>query len=172
MKLYLSTYKIEFERLTRNTYKFLKNDKYLKSIFSSIHEEKEANELIKKEMIKFTQIFLSQNIKREIEKQSIPINEKSSPISHNDERLKSINMKSSTIMKTSTMIYSQNQIEDKIQVQKPSGAKDNEKDYLYAYDATEFANFIGLPKHEIKSEDILNLILYCSFNLQINCKYI
>ena len=40
------------------------------------------------------------------------------------------------------------------------------------YDATTFASLLGLPKEELISDDILNLIMYCSFDLEINCKYL
>jgi hypothetical protein len=37
------------------------------------------------------------------------------------------------------------------------------------YDATSFASLLGLAKEELISDDIL---MYCSFDLEINCKYL
>lgn len=159
LKSYIISYKTEFERLTKNTHKFLKNDKFLTSISTNFKEDKDSlNELIRKEMVKFTEHFLTHNSKgKEVRNRN-----KSNTIlnSQTEEKMKS-SMKISQFMPNS-------HTEDKMKQSKMMIESDY--DSLFSYDASEFANLLGLPKNELTSEDILNLILYCSFDLQINCK--
>lgn len=158
LKSYIISYKTEFERLTKNTHKFLKNDKFLTSISTNFKEDKESlNDLIRKEMVKFTEHFLLHNSQG---KETRTRNKSNTMINSQTEEKMKASTKLSHLMLTS-------HTEEKM---KQSKMMEFDYDNLFTYDASEFANMLGLPKNELTSEDILNLILYCSFDLQINCK--
>ena len=135
-------YKTEFDRIIKNTHKFLKNEKTLKTIF--LNKEENINEIIKKEMIRFTEWFLN-NIKKDKQKSS-------SQIKYEDD----------------------NKLRERKSLSQSKIMQESRSDKIVEngnyYDASEFASLLGLSKVDLDSDDILNLILYCSFDLEINCK--
>lgn len=154
LKSYVLSYKTEFERLTKNSNKFLKENNTLKKIFSNCKNEN-FGEIMNKEMLRFTEWFLPNYNKKEYQitkslKSSFPMQ-----TSMNDERR--------TISKSGLITQSRNNMDSKQNIADPVYIAD-------MYDATPFASLLGLPNDILNSDEILNLILYCSFNLEINCK--
>lgn len=175
LKAYVLAYKQEFERLTKNTHKFLKNEKMLKTIFSN---SKEANikEVLKAEMLRFTEWYLNNNLKKDNDTPKNQIREtrmlSSTKMTESrlyKDRMNENPMKSSMSMSQNEAKFKENKNSDNRMTESRQFI-DRIMDIGSVYDATSFANLLGLPRDELKSEDILNLILYCSFDLEINCK--
>ena len=179
LKAYVLAYKQEFERLTKNTHKFLKNENMLKTIFSN-SKEGNIKEVLKAEMLRFTEWYIDNNLKKENETpKNQPLRETkmlSSQTKMTESRIYKDRINENNAMKSS-MSMSQNEAKFK-ETKNSSDYRMTESrqfidrviDVGSVYDATSFANLLGLPRDELKSEDILNLILYCSFDLEINCK--